>query len=237
MRPQSFPSGCLPAFRQEGAMVDSAGVVPSTASSRRRSQLPLLRLRIRLWRMSHDSLARRGCGELTDGALHLITLTIALLGRHRVVVGRLCLETVDAHAERRVRMTLVQPDGRFRRLAQVLGIRTVAHDAVMHVRTPGVVGCPPDNGQAVASQLKLWPFGDLDAFGFLHWRKYLSGGWITVEYGADGGCDRQCQKQSVHGHTSKCCTLERQFKTYGGRARPHTSRSACPPCIRRLASP
>src|SRR6266852_4649868 len=75
-------------------------------------------------------------------------------------------------------MALVEPDGRFRRLAQVLGIRTVVHDAVMHVRTPRVVGCPPDNGQMVRCQLELWPFGDLDALGSLGRRKYLSGGWV-----------------------------------------------------------
>src|SRR5205823_2649240 len=34
VRPQSFPFGGLPAFRQEGAMVDSAGLVPWTASCR-----------------------------------------------------------------------------------------------------------------------------------------------------------------------------------------------------------
>jgi hypothetical protein len=50
-------------------------------------------------------------------------------------------------------MALVQPEGRFRRLAQVLGTRTVVHDAVVHVRTPRVVGCPPDNGQMLRGQL------------------------------------------------------------------------------------
>src|SRR4029077_5565467 len=39
MRPQSFPFGGLSAFRHEGAMVDSAGLVPSTASSRQPKRL------------------------------------------------------------------------------------------------------------------------------------------------------------------------------------------------------
>src|SRR5713101_3031740 len=106
-------------------------------------------------------------------------------------------------------MALVEPDGRFRRLAQVLGIRTVAHDAVMHVRTPRVVGCPPDNGQMVRGQLELWPFGDLDALGSLGRRKYLSGRRVGREQAAHRGRDRQCQKQSIHGDTPLMASLGR----------------------------
>src|SRR5439155_24610639 len=123
----------------------------------------------------HDDLARGGCGERADGALHPIARTIALLGGDRVVVRRPWLEVIDAHAERRGRMALVQPDGIFRRLAQVLRICTVVHDAVMHVRPSRVVGRPPDDGQVAPGQLELGPSGDLDTVRFLGRRKYLRG--------------------------------------------------------------
>jgi len=144
-----------------------------------------------LWRISCDSLARAGRGELVDRALHPIALTSALRRGHFVVIGRLWLQTGHAHAENRLRMAAVEPDLRFRRLAQVPGIRTVLHDSEMNVRTPRVVSGPSYNGQVVASRFKRWPFSDLDALGSLHGRKYLSGGWVGGEQGADGGCDRQ----------------------------------------------
>src|SRR5882762_4131115 len=148
---------------------------------------------------SHDSLAGAGCGELADGALHPIARTIALLGGDRVVGRRPWLEALDAHAERRVLMALVQPDGIFRRLAQILGIGAVLHDAVMHVRPPRVVGGPPDDGQMVRGQLERRRFGDLDALGFLGRRKYLRGSRLKREQAADRGRDRECQKQCIHG--------------------------------------
>src|SRR5467141_1212123 len=148
---------------------------------------------------SDDSLAGPGCGELADGALHTIARTIALLGGDRVVVRRPWLEALDAHAERRVLMSLVQPDGIFRRLAQVLRIGAVLHDAVMHIRPPGVVGRPPDDGQVIGRRLELGPFGDLDALGFLGRRKYLRGSRLEREQAADRGRDRECQKQCIHG--------------------------------------
>src|SRR5258707_1116299 len=79
------------------------------------------------------SLAGAWCGELLDRALHPVGLAIALLRGNPVVVGRPWLEALHAHAEHRVWLALVQPDRRFRRLGQVLGIRPVVHDAVMHV--------------------------------------------------------------------------------------------------------
>src|SRR5213080_4391952 len=54
-------------------------------------------------------------------------------------------------------MALVQPDGIFRRLAQILGIGTVVHDAVMHVRPPRVVGRPPDNRQVTLANSRSGP--------------------------------------------------------------------------------
>src|SRR5439155_23893094 len=137
----------------------------------------------------HDDLARRGCGERADGALHTIARPIALLGGDRVVVRRPWREVVEAYAERRVRMTLVQPDGIFRRLAQILGIGTVVHDAVMHVRPPRVVGRPPDNCQVARGQLEVWPFGDLDTVRFFGRRKYLCGSRLEREQAADRGRD------------------------------------------------
>src|SRR2546426_6862637 len=95
-------------------------------------------------------------------------------------------------------MAPVQPDGIFRRLAQVLGIGTVLHNAVMHVRTPRVVRCPPDDGQIVCGRLEFRPFGDLDALGVLRRGKYLSAGWVGRDQAADRSRDRQCHKQSIH---------------------------------------
>jgi hypothetical protein len=131
----------------------------------------------RLWRVNHDALAGTGCGELGDRALHPIALPIALRRGHLVVIGRLRLETGHAHAERRLCMAPVDSDGRFRRLAQVGGIRPVGHDAEMHVRPPRVVGGPPNNGEVLPSRFERWPVGDLDALGFLRRRKYLRDGW------------------------------------------------------------
>src|SRR5882672_1844936 len=62
------------------------------------------------FRVSHQSFTGRGGGELLDGALHPIALATALLRADPVVVGRSWLEALDAHAERRVSLALVQPD-------------------------------------------------------------------------------------------------------------------------------
>src|ERR1700687_74011 len=173
------------------------------------------------FRVRHYSRTKPRCCELFDGALHPIGLAIALLRANPVVVGRLRLEPLHAHAEHRVWMALVQPDWRFRRLAEVLGIRTVVHDSVMHVRPTRVVGCPPDNGQMVRGQLELWPFGDLDALGSLGRRKYLSGGRVGREQAAHRGCDRQCQKQFIHGQTPITCSLGKTMQdAWRSRTRP-----------------
>src|SRR5207253_9162043 len=132
---------------------------------------PLLLRRNRLWRVSYHSLASFCFDELVDCPLLPSFPTRRSSDLHRVVVRRLWLEALDAHAERRVLMALVQPDGIFRRLAQILGVGTVAHDAVMHVRPPGVVDRPPDDRQVIRGQFELWPSGDLDALGLLGRRK------------------------------------------------------------------
>src|SRR5438128_824651 len=120
-------------------------------------------------------------GELVYGTLHLIALAITLHRRDRVVVRRPRLEAPHLHAECRLRMALVQPDGVLRRLAELLGIRAVVHDAVVHVGAAGVVGRPPDDRHMRLRQFDLWPFGDLDARGFLGRRRYLSGGRVGAE--------------------------------------------------------
>src|SRR5262245_26035196 len=99
-----------------------------------------------MWRVMHDSLSGARCGEFADGALHPIALTIALHRSHLVVIGRLRLQSAHAHAENRLRMATVDPDLRFRRLAQVLGIRTVVDNGEMNVCSTRVIGGPPDNG-------------------------------------------------------------------------------------------
>src|SRR6202171_6732941 len=63
------------------------------------------------FRVTHYSLAKPRCGELFDGALHPIGLAIALLRANPVVVGRLRLEPLPAHAEHAVWVGLGSPDG------------------------------------------------------------------------------------------------------------------------------
>ena len=71
-------------------------------------------------------------------------------------------------------MSAVDPNVRFRRLAQVTGIRAVMRDREMLV-VPARVGTgPPDNGQVVEGYLKRWPFDDLNVLSPLRRRKYLS---------------------------------------------------------------
>src|SRR5258708_9994491 len=149
------------------------------------------------FRVRHYPLAWRGCGELPDGALHAVALAAALLRGNRVVVGRPWLEALEAHAERRVLMTMVQPDRISRRLAQVPRIGAVVHDAVVHVRAPRVVGGPPDDGEVIGGRLEVGPLGDLDALGFPGRRKYLRGG--GGQKAGDCGRGRQPQQQSLHG--------------------------------------
>jgi hypothetical protein len=97
-------------------------------------------------------------GETFDRALYSVVLAIGLHGIDLVVIRCARLEIVHADAESGIGMARVQPDGRFRCLAKVLGIRTVMHDSVMLGRAPGVVACPSDNRkvrQSVPSRA-LW---------------------------------------------------------------------------------
>lgn len=65
----------------------------------------------------HDSLAGCGHRELVHRAVHAIVRPRAVLRGHPVIVGRLGLEAGDEHAECRLRMTPIDPDGELRRLA------------------------------------------------------------------------------------------------------------------------
>src|SRR5689334_20489648 len=123
-------------------------------------------LRLRLWlRVIIDHLARWGGGEVADRALHPIALAGAVFRGHLVMIRRLWLETLQSHAEDRLRMRSVEPDMAFRRLAQILGIRPVMHDAIMLVEPARVRRGPPNNRHPGGSRLELRRFGDLDALG------------------------------------------------------------------------
>src|SRR5258708_39891185 len=134
--------------------------------------LPLLWLRVVI-----DYLAERRCGEVDDRALHPIALTIGLHRAHLVVVGRLRLQIHHAHPENRLWMGSVEPDVAFRRLAQILGIRPVMHDAVMLVVSTRVGGGPPHNGHVADGRFELRPFGDLAVCGPRFRRNVLSIDW------------------------------------------------------------
>ena len=76
---------------------------------------------------------------MLDAALHPVVLATGLRRGDRIVVGRPRLEIVHAHAENGMGMARVQPNGRFRCLAKVLGIRTVTHNSVMLGCAAGIV--------------------------------------------------------------------------------------------------
>src|SRR6266852_5270794 len=125
----------------------------------------------RLRRGRRDYLARAGRGEVVNSALLPIALTIAPHRGHLVVVRRLRLDRAQAYTEDCIGMTPVQPDMRFCRLVQVFGVRTVVHHAEVIVRTPRVIGCPPDNRQIAVSRFELWSLCNPDSRSLLRWRK------------------------------------------------------------------
>src|SRR5712691_6045789 len=117
------------------------------------------------------------CSELLNRARHTVALAI---GFHRidfVVVLRPGRKVIQAHAENGIGMARVQPDWRFRCLAEFLGVRTVMHHSVMLRRASRVVACPPDNDQVLPSRFELWSLCDLDAPGFCSSRAHLRGAW------------------------------------------------------------
>jgi hypothetical protein len=65
-------------------------------------------------------------------------------------------QTLHAHPKNRLRVAAVEPDMRFLRLAQILGIRAVVCDRPMIV-SPGRVGAgPSDDGEVVVGNFEPW---------------------------------------------------------------------------------
>src|SRR5260370_12320453 len=100
-------------------------------------------------------------GVTSDMDLLPVCDSIADNRSHRLVIGRLRLQAVRAHAECRLRMAPVDPDVRFRRLAQLRWVRAVINDGEMIIRPSGVVGGPSDNGEVVAREFERRPLDDL----------------------------------------------------------------------------
>jgi hypothetical protein len=74
-----------------------------------------------------------------DRTLHPIPHTIIPDRGYLVLIGRRRLQTHHAHTENRFRMTLVEPDMIFRRLAQIIGIGPIVYDGVIVVVAPGLL--------------------------------------------------------------------------------------------------
>src|SRR5882724_5430939 len=93
-------------------------------------------------------------------------------------------------------MVRVQPNRILGGLDQVLGIRTIVHNPIVHGRATGIVYRPSNNRQISARQRDLWPLADL----------YVRGSWnrwtFLSEQAAAQDHDRQCQKHFIHVHTS-----------------------------------
>ena len=118
------------------------------------------------------------CGEGVYWACDSVALAVGLHRVNLVVVGSVRRKAFHAHAEHRIGMCRVQPDVRFRGLAQVLGIRAVVYNPKVFGRAPRVVGCPRNNGQILSSQFELWSRDDAHARGFLGSRNELCRRWI-----------------------------------------------------------
>src|SRR5882757_4708701 len=179
-------------------------------------RLPLLWLRVII-----DHLAGWGRGEVADRALHPIALTRAVFRGHVIIINRLRLQLHQANPENRLWMGSVEPDVTFRRLAQILGIRPVMHDAVMFGVSARVGAGPPDNHRVVVCNFELWLFGDRDVLSPLLRRKDLSDDWVGEEQAAGRGGDRQFEEQSIHRTDPQLLfPWETRREVYGGRALP-----------------
>ena len=175
----------------------------------------------RLWRVIHDSLAGAGCGELVDRTLHPVALATALRRGHLVVIGCPRLQAGHANPENRLRMTRVKPDGRFRCLAQIFGIRTVVDDRKMLVISARVGAGPSDDGEVVVGNFELWRLDDLNVLGPFLRRRDLSDDWVGEEQAAGRGGDRQFEEQSIHRTDPQLLfPWETRREVYGGRALP-----------------
>jgi hypothetical protein len=82
---------------------------------------------------SYAADGRLACGEIVYWADDSVARAVRVNRVHRVIVGCVRLEIKHAHAEDRMRMLLFQSDVRFRRLAQIFGIRAVVHNAEVFV--------------------------------------------------------------------------------------------------------
>src|SRR6266481_3021060 len=130
-----------------------------------------------------------GGGEAIYRALYPVALARQLHRINRVIVGRARIQAHHPHPENRIWMTRVQPDMRFRRPAQILGICSVVDDAPMLVGASGVIAAPSDNGPIAPVQFELRPFGYLGLRGAPEGR-LLSRGWSWEEQAADHDRDR-----------------------------------------------
>src|SRR5213594_3101450 len=82
----------------------------------------------------------------------------------------------------------------------------------MHGRAPGVVGCPPNNGQVLLSQFELRPLDDSDARDFWSSWTYLRGHRLWGEQTTDRSHCGESWKQFIHVQTLK-----------GAASNPHAS--------------
>src|ERR1700731_3511374 len=121
-------------------------------------------------------LSKRSTGaEILDLALYSVAPAIGLHRVNGVVVLCLRCQPIHSHAKNRVRMVLVQADGRFCCLAKILRVRAVMHDCEMLVRSARIVTLPPDDGRFFLGQFELWSLRDADARGSRCRRKQFGG--------------------------------------------------------------
>src|SRR5258708_29354585 len=75
-------------------------------------------------------------------ANHSIALPTCVGRVHLVIVGGLGAQSLHAHAENRIGMSLIEPDVRFCRLSQVFGTSAVVHHAEVFVSASRVSARP-----------------------------------------------------------------------------------------------
>src|SRR5438445_7356190 len=115
------------------------------------------------------------CGEMPDRAFYPIAVAVGLDRVNLVVVGCPSLEVLHPHAENRVRMARVQPDWRFRCMAEFLGADAVIHHSVMLGRAAWIAGRPRDNRKIRVGPFELWALGNPGPCGFLSRGAHLRG--------------------------------------------------------------
>src|SRR5215472_10359769 len=156
-------------------------------------RLPLLWLRIIV-----DNLAGWGRSEVANAALHPVALTSDVDRGHFVVVGGLRLQMLQAHAENRLWMRSVEPDVASGCPAQILGIRSVMHDAIMLVVTARIGGGPADDRHPGVGRFELRRLGDLDVLGPFLRRKELSSDRVGEEQATGRAGNREFCEQAIH---------------------------------------